>query len=52
MKQIPLISLIFFILSLFNGFSQTILKDTITIGEVTITGSKTPQSTGNITQKD
>ena len=51
MKQIPLISLIFFILSLFNGFSQTILKDTITIGEVTITGSKTPQSAGNITQK-
>ena len=51
MKQIPLIFLIFFILSLFNGFSQTILKDTITIGEVTITGSKTPQSAGNITQK-
>jgi iron complex outermembrane recepter protein len=38
-------------LSLFTGYSQSILKDTVTIGEVTVTGSKMPQSAGNVTQK-
>ena len=40
-----------FVLSLLKGFSQESLKDTISIGEVVVTGSKTPQSPGNVTQK-
>ena len=40
-----------FLLSILHGFSQEYLKDTISIGEVVITGSKMPQSPGNITQK-
>jgi len=51
MKRTLLIPSILFIFSLFNGFSQTSINDTVTIGEVTITGSKAPQSAGNVTQK-
>ena len=40
-----------FVLSLLQGFSQESLKDTISIGEVVVTGSKMPQSPGNVTQK-
>jgi iron complex outermembrane recepter protein len=38
-------------LTLLPAFSQDLTKDTITMEEVVITGSKTPQSPGNITQK-
>ena len=50
MKQVILFTGLF-VLSLLQGFSQESLKDTISIGEVVITGSKTPQSPGNVTQK-
>jgi outer membrane receptor protein involved in Fe transport len=38
-------------LSLFPVFSQESIKDTISMDEVVVTGSKTPQSIGNVTQK-
>jgi iron complex outermembrane recepter protein len=40
-----------FILVLVPAFPQEILKDTISMDEVVVTGSKTPQSVGNVTQK-
>ena len=41
----------FLYLTLMSAFSQNLTKDTILVNEVVITGSKTPQSPGNITQK-
>jgi len=38
-------------LSLLPAFSQELINDTIKLNEVVITGSKTPQSIGNVTQK-
>ncbi len=39
------------LLSLLPVFSQDSLRDTISLDEVVITGSKAPRSTGNVTQK-
>jgi iron complex outermembrane receptor protein len=38
-------------LALIPTFSQESIKDTISMDEVVVTGSKTPQSVGNVTQK-
>jgi iron complex outermembrane recepter protein len=40
-----------FTLSVLHGFGQEFLKDTISIGEVVVSASKSPQSPGNVTQK-
>lgn len=39
------------VLLLQPGYAQHLTSDTISISEIVITGSKTPQSAGNITQK-
>jgi iron complex outermembrane receptor protein len=41
----------FFSASLLSLFAQKSLNDTISFNEIVVTGSKTPQSTGNVTQK-
>ena len=51
MKKKGIIITIFLTVSLFPLFSQVSIKDTISISEVVVTGSKSPQSTGNVTQK-
>ena len=51
MKKKGIIITIFFTVSLFPLFSQVSIKDTISISEVVVTGSKSPQSVGNVTQK-
>ncbi|HEY9123252.1 MAG TPA: TonB-dependent receptor, partial [Bacteroidales bacterium] len=38
-------------LGIFPAFAQEMLKDTLKLDEVVVTGSKTPQSIGNVTQK-
>jgi iron complex outermembrane recepter protein len=49
-KKGPIITVLLS-LTLLPAFSQDLTKDTITMAEVVITGSKTPQSPGNVTQK-
>ncbi|MFZ4583526.1 MAG: TonB-dependent receptor plug domain-containing protein, partial [Paludibacter sp.] len=49
-KKGILITGLFFV-SLLPVISQESVKDTISIDEVVVTGSKTPQSIGNVTQK-
>ncbi|MBK8881196.1 MAG: TonB-dependent receptor [Bacteroidales bacterium] len=51
MKKKEFLLTALFFLSIYTAFPQDILKDTISIGEVVVTGSKTPQSPGNVTQK-
>jgi outer membrane receptor protein involved in Fe transport len=51
MKKKGIIITIFLTVSLLPLFSQLSIKDTIAISEVVVTGSKSPQSAGNVTQK-
>lgn len=51
MKTKGIIITIFLTVSLLPLFSQVSIKDTISISEVVVTGAKSPQSTGNATQK-
>jgi outer membrane receptor protein involved in Fe transport len=51
MKKNHLLTTVFFTLILVPAFAQDITKDTVAVQEVIITGSKLPQSPGNITQK-
>jgi iron complex outermembrane recepter protein len=51
MKKKGLIITVLLSFTLWPAFSQDLAKDTITMAEVVITGSKTPQSPGNVTQK-
>ena len=51
MKKKGLLVTCFLILSLLPAISQQSIKDTLKLNEVVVTGSKTPQSIGNVTQK-
>lgn len=51
MKKKRLILASLSVLILFPAFAQDTLKDTLKLNEVVVTGSKTPQSMGNVTQK-